>query len=460
MLMLVFIGLPLAGAVYTFLLVQYRRLVLWAAVLILLLEVYLCARLPLEKPLRLLGATLEITPTDRLLLYGLFLVTAAVLLVAQSLSQGDLPVPIGLFILGLSNAIILLDDPIVIALLLEVAGLAVVLGTVDRPQGPVGLLPASTLMAGLKYLTMMILSGLPLVIGFLLLGRYLEMPQEVFWARLSFGLIVVGFGLSLAAIPFHLWFPDLAGHTSTAVLGLLVALVQGAALAFLGSFFFDFPDLLAKLGAARTYLMVGAVAAAVGAALLAAGQSRWKRLAAYAASFEIALILYALAQGNAAGLANAFWMMLHRLVALVLLLVCVGTLEWSTGRDDLAGLVGIGHRLPVVAAGLLAATLSLAGIPPLGGFVGRWTLFGLALEQGWGYLAGLVVATALFLLAMVRALWPTLLATGQTVEWRPPPRAVLGVIALLIVVLLLLGLYPRPALEVLQSATAVPLEGP
>jgi multicomponent Na+:H+ antiporter subunit D len=455
MLSLLFIGLPAIAALFTLLLGRYRQLVLWTATVTVILEAYLCAHLPLGQPFHLFGTVLSLTALDRLFLYTFMLAGIAILLVAQWLHQGDLPVPIGLFILGVTNAIILLDDPIVIALLLEVVGLAIVLGTVDRPQEPVGLLPVSALMAGLKYLTMMILAGITLVMGFLMLGLFAEAPQEVVYAKFSLGLIVTGFGLGTAVVPFHLWFPDLAEHTSTAVTGLLVALVQGTALFFLGRFFLGSLQLLQENPRGVTWLTTGALVAAVAAALLAIGQDRWKRLVAFAASFDIALILYAFGQGSGTGLQDGFLLLFHHELALTLLLLCVGVLEWSAGRDDVAGLVGVAYRLPMVALGLIVATLSLAGIPPFGGFVGRWALLMRALEQGWLYLVGLVVSLAILLLAMVRALWPILLPTEQTVSLRRPPWPVSLVIAALIIGLLLAGLYPHLIFEVIRGATTV-----
>ncbi len=446
-----FIFLPITGALYTLLLGRHRRLALWAGGLVLVLGGYLTFRLPLEQPVRLLGALLGLTPADRLFA-GFFLFWVGIVMVAAHvLHQGELPIPIGLFILGVTWAMLLLDDPMVIGLLLQVVGLTVLLAVVDRPHEPVGLLPTSALMAGLKYLLMTAISGFCLVPGLLLLNRFLEW-QHVADVRLALGLLVVGFGLGAAVVPFHLWFPDLAGHASTAVTALLVAPVQGIGLVLLVRILLRFPELLQNNVSGQLWLAGGSVGAAVAAALLAAGQDRLKRLAAYASSFDIAFIFYAFALAEPRSLQAGLFLTVHHGMALVLLLVCIGALEWSTGRDDVAGLVGIGHRLPVVAAGLLMATLSLAGIPPWGGFPGRWPLYQEALARGWPYLAGLLLATALFLLAMMRAFWPLFLPTEQTAAYRRVPRPVTALILLLILGLLLLGLYPEPLLGILGKA--------
>jgi len=391
-----------------------------------------------------------------MLVYALLLAAGAILLVAHWLHQGELPIPIGLFILGVTHAIILLDDPIVISLLLQVVGLAIVLGTVDRPQEPLGLLPVSAPMAGLKYLITMTLSGIALVAGFLMMGLFQEMPQQETYAQLAIGLLTIGFGLATAVVPFHLWFPDLAGHTSTAVTGLLASLVHGAALLFLGRSSPSLSRLLQYSRWGSPVLMGGAVVAALVTVLLASGQDRWKRLAAYAASYDAAVILYAFSLADTPGMRAGLFLTIHHGLAVILLLACTGVLEWSTGRDDVAGLVGVLHRMPAVALGLVVAILSLAGIPPFGGFVGRWSLYAQALGRGWPYLAGLLLAAAIFLLALVRALWPTLLPTEQTVSWRRPPWPVMVVIGVLVLALLLLGLYPQPVLKVLEVVAITP----
>ena len=449
-----FIFLPITGALYTLLLGRHRRLALWAGGLVLVLGGYLTVRLPLEQPIRLLGALLGLTPMDRLFA-GIFLLLVGIVIVsAHVLHQGELPIPVGLFILGVTWAMLLLDDPMVIVLLLQVVGLTVLLAVVDRPHEPVGLLPASVLVAGLKYLIMTALSGFCLVPGLLLLNRFLEW-EHVADVRLALGLLVVGFGLGSAVVPFHLWFPDLAGHVSTAVTAFLVAPVQGMGLVLLARILLRFPELLQNNVSGQLWLAGGGVGAAVAAALLAAGQDRLKRLAAYASSFDIALILYAFALAEPRSLQAGLFLTLHHGVALVLLLVCIGALEWSTGRDDVAGLVGIGHRLPVVAAGLLVSALSLAGIPPWGGFPGRWPLYQEALTRGWPYLAGLLLAAALFLLAMVRAFWPLFLPAEQTVAYRRVPWPVTALILLLLLGLLFLGLYPEPLWGILGKAVGL-----
>jgi len=446
---LLLVFLPLTIALYTYLLRQHRWLVLSALGAALPLEVYLLFSLPLGQPVRLMGAIFALTESGRVFACAFIFLAGVVMATAHILAQGELPVPIGLFVLGVGLAIVLLDDWIVIALLLDVIGLAIVLATVDRPQEPVGLLPISALMADLRYLTTMVLAGSALVLGLLMAGRSQEMPQHGEYIRLALGLIVVGFGLGTAVVPFHLWFPDLAAHTSTAVSGLLVSLVQGAGLLLLGRVFLGRPELLLENATGRLWLLGGAVVAAVLAALLAIGQDRWKRLAAFAASYDVAAILFVFGLGSSAGWQAGYFLTIHHMLALVLLLLCIGTLEWSGRRDDVAGLVGVGYRMPIVAVGLVVATLSLAGIPPLGGFAARWSLYTQALAQGWGYLAGLLLAAALFLLAMVRALWPAFLPVEQTAAYRRPPWGVLVLIVLLIVCLLALGLYPQPVLEAL-----------
>jgi multicomponent Na+:H+ antiporter subunit D len=453
MLQLLLIFLPIIIALYAYLLGRHRRLVLWAAGLALLLEGYIGSFISLDQSVRLLGAVFSLDRLGQLFVYTFLFLAAAIIIGAHTLYQGEFPVPIVLFVLGVTCAIVLLDDPIVISLLLEVVGLAIVLSTVDLPNEPVGLLPIPALMAGLKYLTMMVLSGITLVLGFLILSAFQDAPEQATYVKLAFGLLVVGFGLGTAVVPFHLWFPDLAGQTSTAVTSTLVSLVQGAALLLLGREFMRTPQLILGNPEGALWLSGGAVVAALLAALLATGQDRLKRLAAYASSYDVALILFAFSLADPQALQSGFLLIIHHGLALVLLLTCVGTLEWSTGRDDVAGLVGVAYRMPLVTLGLVVATLSLAGIPPFLGFAARWTLYGEAFSRNWLYAAGLFVAAAFFLLSMVRALWPALLPTEQTVSYRLVPWAVHAVIGVLIVTLLVLGLYPQPILEVLQGAT-------
>jgi len=455
MLQLLLILLPIIIALYAYLLGRQRRLALWAAGLALIVEGYVSSFVSLDHSVRLLGAVFSLDRLGQLFVYLFLFLAAMIIISAYALNQGEFPIPMVLFVLGITCAIILLDDPIVVSLLLEVVGLAIVLGIVDLPQEPVGLLPIPALMAGLKYLTMMVLSGITLVLGFRILVAFQDTPQQALYMKLAFGLLVVGFGLGTAVVPFHLWFPDLAGHASTAVTSTLVALVQGAALLLLGREFMQTPQLLLGNPQGSLWLTGGAIVAALVAAILAVGQDRLKRLAAYAASYDVALILFAFSLANPQALQAGFMLIIHHGLALVLLLTCIGVLAWSTGRDDVAGLVGVAYRMPLVTLGLVLATLSLAGIPPLLGFAARWSLYGEALARSWLYAAGMLVAAAFFLLAMVRAIWPALLPTEQTVSYRLVPWPVQVVIGMLIVALVVLGLYPQPVMDVLRAAVGV-----
>ncbi|MGC8874008.1 MAG: proton-conducting transporter membrane subunit [Chloroflexia bacterium] len=455
MLHLLLVVLPIVMAIYAFLVGRYRHLALWGGAAALVLEAFLCSRIPLGQPVRLLGVVLSLSRTDRPFIYALLLTVGGVLLVSRVLHQGELPIPTGLVILGLAQGVILLDDPIAISLLLQVMALAIALVTVDTPQEPLGLMPVSALMAGLKYLITMTFAGVALLIGFLMTGAFLEMPQETFYGRLALGLIAVGFGLALGIVPFHLWFPDLAGHTSTAVMGFLVTLVHSVALLFLGRFSQTLPRLLRAAPHSGSALLVGAVGAVLGAALLAAGQERWKRLVAYAASTDVAFVFLAFGLGTPAGLQSGLFLTIHHGIALALLFCCVGILEWSTGRDDVAGMVGVVRRMPLVALGLIVAVLSLVGIPPLAGFAGRWVLYQEAAARGWGYVAACLAASAILLLAMVRALWPALLPTEQTVPYRRPSWPALAVVACFTLALLILGLYPQPLLKAFSGPLPV-----
>lgn len=455
LLVLLLILLPIIIALYAYLQARQRRLVFWAAGLALIAEGYVGGFFSLNHSVYLLGVVFSLDRLGQLFLYAFLFLAAMIIIGAYGLNQGEFPIPVILFVLGITCAIILLDDPIVISLLLAVVGLAIVLGIVDVPQEPVGLLPIPALMAGLKYLTMMVFSGITLVLGFRILTAFQDTPQQALYMQLAFGLLVVGFGLGTAVVPFHLWFPDLAGHASTAVTSTLVTLVQGTGLLLLGHTFMQDPQLLLGNPRGALWLTGGAVVAALVAAVLAAGQDRLKRLAAYASSYDTALILFAFSLADPQSLQAGFFLVIHHGLALVLLLTCVGTLQWSTGRDDVAGLVGVAYRMPLVTLGLVMATLSLAGIPPLLGFAARWSLYGTALARGWLYVVGILVAAAVFLLAMVRAIWPALLPTEQTVSYRLVPWAVQTVIGVLIVVLLVLGLYPQPILDVLRETVVV-----
>jgi NADH-quinone oxidoreductase subunit N len=124
--------------------------------------------------------------------------------------------------------------------------------------------------------------------------------------------------------------------------------------------------------------------------------------------------------------------------------LAVDAIERQLESDEIAKLAGLGRRLPLTAAVLAVCLLSLAGIPPFGGFIGKTYLFGAALGAGWTWLAVvMLVNVAISLFYYVRVLEPMYLRSSPDKPLQREPIALRFALLVLGVGTLLSGVLPQ-----------------
>lgn len=259
------------------------------------------------------------------------------------------------------------------------------------------------------------------------------------------GLLLVGYGFKITIAPFHAWAPDTYQGAPTPIAGYLSVAPKGAGLAvLLRTLVVAFPD---ELG--RWPVLMAALAAltmTVGN-VLALRQTSAKRLLAYSSIGQAGYLLVGVAAAGRDALAVP-GLLLYLAVYLFMNLgafLAVDAIERRTGSDDLKDFAGLGRRLPLSAATLTLCLLSLAGFPPLGGFVGKTMLFGAALGAGWAWLATVMaVNTALSLFPYVRVLEPLYLRPAPGARLAAEPGALRLALVALGAGTLLTGVLPQP----------------
>ena len=187
------------------------------------------------------------------------------------------------------------------------------------------------------------------------------------------------------------------------------------------------------------------------------GQRDLKRMLGYSSIAHSGYLLLGVVAASAMGLsATLFYLAQYALSGLAGFLV-LAAVERAGGRSDLASIAGLHRRSPLLAAGLAVSMLSLAGIPPLSGFFGKFLLFagllqgkvggaGLALA---GVAAAGVVVSFVYYFSVVRALYAEPPAEAAPIQPGAPLRIALAVCVLGVLVL---GVWQAPLLEVAQQA--------
>lgn len=481
MIYLLLIFFPASMGAACFVLRQQTRLVIGAAVAALAAQMLLVLRLPLDQPARLLGLTLTLDPLGRLFLLTFLAVGALALLASWRIPHGENFVPIALTTLGMiTTTLLLLQEPFIASLLLISTGLLAVLAIVDLPTGSSALVGRTTIATALKYLVLMLIAGVMMYMGFVLISA--SQPalasSSISPAHLVLALLVVGFGLRLAIVPFHSWLPDLAEDAAPMVAVLVVAVINVTSLLFLiGSFqFVLFPfEIIGGPDNQRgmqLLMALGIVTALLGGTL-ALAQTAMRRTIGYLVVYNAGMVLFGLATMDKLGVTGALFEAWNQTIVVLLLFVSVGLLERPDGRPANVVRRDLLWRWPVAGAGLLGGGMALLGLPPFNGFASKLLLYEAAARQGGLYLVLLLLATALALLALLRLARERLfgppeeqpagetpILLGTTELDRPAdrrldaePRGMALLTALLLAVCLAVGLYPQPLLATIGEAT-------
>jgi NADH-quinone oxidoreductase subunit N len=269
------------------------------------------------------------------------------------------------------------------------------------------------------------------------------------------GLLLVGFGFKISAVPFHMWAPDVYEGAPTSVAALIATGAKAAAFAALirllgGALRVAQPDTTAILW------VVAALTMTVGN-VVAVAQSNLKRMLAYSSVAHVGYMLLGLVAGGSVGAAAVLFYLLAYVFttagAFGAILLCERGREEAVNVDDYAGLA---RRSPLLAGALSLFLLSLIGIPPLAGFFAKFYVFGSAVRAG--YLGLVVVAVlnsavaAYYYLRVVVYMYMRE-ADGEGAIYAP---SFAGALALVIALagIILLGVMPAPFVDLAQAAVA------
>jgi NADH-quinone oxidoreductase subunit N len=283
-------------------------------------------------------------------------------------------------------------------------------------------------------------------LNLMLVGLEATGANVMFWGGAA--LLLVGFLFKVSAVPFHMWTPDVYQGAPTTITGFMATASKVAA----------FSSLIVVLSSAfpterwTTALAVIAVITMIGGNLLALMQSNVKRMLAYSSVAHAGYILTGLAAGTAEGYAGAlFYLMVYAIMNIGAFGV-IAYLEWDgkTGREQtLDSLKGTGYQRPLLGVVMGFFMFSLAGFPPLAGFLGKFAVFAPAIDAGllWLVIIGLLTSaiSAVYYLRVLVVMWMSAPEADQA------PRSYLGVstsaqVVLLVCAVLLVVLTFAPAL--------------
>ena len=268
-------------------------------------------------------------------------------------------------------------------------------------------------------------------------------------------LTLIGFAFKIAAAPFHLWAPDTYEGAPIPSAAFIASGSKVASFVVLGKIvlvgFGPVPGNAAWHAMAAGWAPVLAVLAALSIVIgnfVALAQSNVRRLLAYSAVAHAGYTLLGLVAGGSAGFgATLFYTTVYAFTLLGAFGV-VALVRRETGGDDFSHFAGLRSRSPWLAACMAIFLLSLAGLPPLAGFFGKFYLFNAALRAGGNYGLLWLVALALFG-SLVSFYYYVLVLKVIFVDQTPAPVSLLKLdllqrvsLATLAGIVLGLGLFP------------------
>ncbi|MBE3575038.1 MAG: NADH-quinone oxidoreductase subunit N [Firmicutes bacterium] len=322
--------------------------------------------------------------------------------------------------------------------------------------------------AGLKYLLLSSLASAVMLYGMSLIygltgSTYLEAIPKAFgsgqWpllAGVGVLFILAGLGLKVYLVPFHMWAPDVYEGAPVPTVAFLATGSSAATLAvilrlFEGSF-------AAAGGVWVPVLLVLAIVTMGVGNLMALPQTNIKRLLAYSSIAHAGYILLAVAAGGSSGAAAVMYYTLLYAVSTIAAFAVVSVYSQAAGSSDIQDLAGLARRSPFLSFVMLAAFASLAGVPPLAGFMAKFTVFAAAVEAGLLVPAGLglviSVISIYYYFQVIRVMYVSepRESTPLTFGWGTRVALLLGLAGIL-----LLGVFPGPALHMAQTAVAAGL---
>ncbi len=460
---LLLIGLPLIAAAVIYPLRRWSLLTATMASATSLLLGLVCLRLPLDapstvwrwtvqlgQPVVVLGRELALQPAGASVLGFTFLLSAAIFLLAGVIPQGHLFPPMSLAMLSMIGASILVRHPLFTVLALW---LAVILAAFfiqgDRHDSVRG---------ALRYVTMHTLAIAPFLITSWLLDLHLENPDSVAPLRTLTILLSLGFGILLAIVPFHGWITAVAKDAPPLGSALLFTVGNLAVLLLLADLVQRHPWLLEDPLLLQGLTWGGLLTLGLGG-IMAWVQRDFGHLLGYGTLSDMGGMLMALGTGTELGMKAAVTLILFRAISLVVIGIGLSAIRHQRGSDAFSDMEGMARQRPLATATLILGGLSLAGLPPLAGFAGRWQLLNFFATEhtNWCWLIFLAGWGVAF--GYLRGLRATLSSPPKPIEHPSSPEPLISIIVAVAAIILAatLGSNPRPILTLAaRIVTALP----
>ena len=270
---------------------------------------------------------------------------------------------------------------------------------------------------------------------------------------LGVGLLIVGFAFKVAAVPFHMWSPDVYEGAPAVVTGFMSTGVKAAAVAaFVRVFLSSLEPMITDWA---PVLWVIAAATMILGTVVGVAQTSLKRMLAYSSVAHGGYLLAGLVAGNDVGKAAIlFYLAAYALTNLGAfgVIALLGTRERA--NDDLRDYAGLFKSHPALAVLMTFFLLSLGGFPPTAGFIAKWYVFSAAIGSGYYSLAIIGVLSSVVSVFFYLRIVVMMFMTDRDARQVPAPITTLAYVglALSLAGVLYLGVLPTAIIDFAQAS--------
>ncbi|MFY9608072.1 MAG: NADH-quinone oxidoreductase subunit N [Blastocatellia bacterium] len=286
---------------------------------------------------------------------------------------------------------------------------------------------------------------------------------------MSMILMAAGMFFKVAAVPFHMWAPDAYEGAPTSITAFMSVAVKAASFAMFGRLFlYGLPDLRAAIGGDPTSstaalpgwaLLLGAVSAItmVWGNLAALTQNNTKRLLAYSSVSHAGYTLLGLVAANQTGYTGfIIYLFIYTVMNLGVFGCLIALRRRGIAGDRMEDLNGLMKKSPGLTVLMTLFLLSLGGIPPTAGFIGKFYLFAGLIETGNPWLVRLAILAVLmsavslyYYIRFIKAMYIDSETEPEPIKLGPPLQVALAIAAVLVIYI---GIFPQRLISLTQKA--------
>ncbi len=320
--------------------------------------------------------------------------------------------------------------------------------------------------AGIKYILlsgvssavllygMSLLYGLSGSVSFFDISVYLKSNYNEPMVILSGILLIAGFGFKISAVPFHMWSPDIYEGAPTPITAFLASVSKAAGFAVLVRLFMQ--PLSSVFNNFVVLIIALAVLSIVIGNIIALPQTNIKRMLAFSSISQAGYILLGLIVFTKIGLGAMLYYLLLYVFANAGAFSAVLAFSNQTGSDEIKDFKGMWKRSPYLTAVLMLSLLSMAGIPPAAGFIGKFYLFSEAVKQGYLWIAfvaiGMSVVSIYYYIGVIRVMLVGEASDASKIQIPVSLKLVMGISTIMTLVM---GIYPGPITDWAQNVAKI-----